>query len=420
MPINNEQHTDWNGYAMPSNPNRNIDSNVEEVTRKIAPAMITPSLGPMPPIPAGMLSSSSSQPDHFINAYPRKASPPFYHEQTSSSFSWKLTSVPVLPESHRVERSAAFVPNAEPIEVASRISDMLRERSIQAQYENGKAKVKCTTNEGVDFRIRLYRGRGRYNHGIIVEVQRIFGTSLMFHSDTQAILEGAQGKTSASIPTPTKAYLPEVSEEDTQEHQVNVISNAESSFSVVEKMMQLSGFDSQYLALQMLSPLVDSKRLSASTARAAATILFHPGSKVGKNVMNYVANKKVVVSKPKKRGPFDDEDDDSDEDESYLVLRNLCLNILANAAKSYGQAPTFLRERLRSVLIEDLSEAETHPNTAFLAAKCLEHVIPGDECTAELNRAFRVAHNVGQARHANLMRQAKKCMDATDSVSIKR
>jgi len=402
---------------MPLKPKMIMDEDEEEVTRKIAPAMIMPSLRPlptMPTVPTSMMTSPT------FRASPMKATRAPRKEQRTP-FSWKLYAIPALPEFHVLERTATFVPNAMPAEVASRISDVLRERSIEAQYESGKAKVKCTTAEGVDFRIRLYRGRGRYNHGIIVEVQRRFGTSFVFHSDTQAILSGARGEV-PSPPEPQLArgnVLPEVSESDEDTDLSCGVSyqvpSTQSSLTMVEKMMKLSGFDSQYLGLQMLSPLVDSERLTLSTAKAVASRLFDQDCDVGEKVLDYVINnKKKTRSRSTKRGALDD--DDEDDNDSSIILRNASLNILSNAIKACGMVPESRRGALRTALLRDLNHAEEHPNTAFLASKCLEFFIQNDQDNQELKAAFQFACSVGESRHANLMHQAQKCMSINDAI----
>jgi len=379
----------------------------EEVTRKIAPAMVMPSLRPLPTMPP---MPSFSRNDSSTTTPIQKITIPTSVGKMAanvSPFSWKLSAVPVLPNCHPLEKTATFVPNAMPAQIASRISDVLRERSIEAIYENGKAKVKCTTSEGVDFRIRLYRGRGRYNHGIIVEVQRRFGFSLDFHSHIQAILRGAKG----GAPAPPKPLsrgnvLPQVSEPEEDNNDV-VYNSAASSLAMVAKMMKLSGFDSQYLALQMLSPLVDSERLSSKTAESVASSLFEEGCEVGEKIFEYVVkNDKTPRRRATKRGALDDEDDS----DSVMILRNSTLNILANATRACGKVPEAGRDALRTALLRDLWDAENHPNTAFLAAKCLEHFIRGDDDNRELQNAFQEACTVGEARHANLMHQAQKCL----------
>jgi hypothetical protein len=456
MNSDSEDYDDRAGSSggMPLKPKLIMDEDAEEVTRKIAPAMIMPSLRPLPTMPSGMSSSPT------FHASPLKASSALQKQQQTQQqtqqhgssdstnkptpFSWKLSFVPVLPEFHPLERTATFVPNAMPAEVASRISDVLRERSIEAKYENGKAKVKCTTAEGVDFRIRLYRGRGRYNHGIIVEVQRRFGFSLNFHNETQAILKGAEREVPAppaplmaasgntTTTTTTTTTLPQVSDGDDEDDENNYgatvaypVPSAKSSLAMVAKMMKLPGFDSQYLGLQMLSPLVDSEKLSLSTARAVATSLFEEDCEVGEKVFEYVVkntnsnsnnNNKSTSRTTKKPGVFDDDDDHNNPS---MILRNASLSILANATKAHGTMPESLRETLRPALLRDLHDAETHPNTAFLAAKCLEYCIRDGRDHTELSTAFRVAYTAGESRHANLMHQAKKCMGINDGTIVR-
>lgn len=406
--------------GMPLKPKLIMDEDAEEVTRKIAPTMIMPSLGPLPTMPTGMISSPT------FNSFRSKTSTlqqqQHGNDSKSTPFSWKLSYIPVLPEFHPLERTATLVPNAMPADIGSRISDVLRERSIEAQYENGKAKVKCTTAEGVDFRIRLYRGRGRYNHGIIVEVQRRFGTSFVFHNDTQAILNGAQGEVPAP-PAPLMTStnnLPEVSDIDDKDDEdydgSYQVPSAESSLAMVAKMMKLPSFESQYLGLQMLLPLVNSERLSLSTARTVASGLFEKDCEVGEKVFDYIiknSNKTRTIE----RGVFDDDDDDDDDYcDSSKILRNASLDVLANATKAYGKVPEFLRNALRPVLLRDLHNSEKHPNTAFSSAKCLEYFILEDHDNRELNNAFQVAYKAGESRHANLMHQAQKCMSINDSI----
>lgn len=379
------------------NPKRNMDEVEEETTRRVGgrgatPSMISPSFAPMPMPSMQMPNAFGSM----INTAPMKASNMLGHRGQSSAniYVWGLSSAPTLPEFHPLERATVFVPNSTPSNVARRISGILRDRSIEAEYDDDKAKVKCTTAEGVDFRVRLYRGRGQFNHGIIVEVQRRFGSSLVFHGDTQAILDAAQGKPTPPPPVMTSMNnLPEVSDdEDDDVDDYLSPPSAESSLSMVNKMLSLPGFDSQYLGLQTLSSLVDPENLSLSTARGVSNKLLSADSEVGQKVFASIVSKK--------------------SDEASKTLRNMSLDILANAMRACGKVPEFLREPLRLVLLEDLREAEKHPNTALLAAKVIEYFIRGDHDSMELNEAFEIALKAGEARHANLEHQARKCIAA--------
>jgi hypothetical protein len=195
-----------------------------------------------------------------INTAPMKAPLTATQTQSRPKFVWNLSSVPTLPEFHPLERTAVFVPNTPASIIAQRLSVVMRERSIESTYDNDKAKVKCVTTDGVDFRIRLYRGRNHYSHGIIVEVQRRFGSSLHVHSDTKAILDAAEGRAPPSPPAsiPNRMALPEVSDDEDDDYDVPPPSGS-SSLGMVSKMLSLPGFDAQYLGLQTLSSLVDPK-----------------------------------------------------------------------------------------------------------------------------------------------------------------
>lgn len=368
---------------MPANPKNITEEHEKETTRRAAPAMVNPSLGAMPMVP-GFGGAS-------ISTAPIKAQGIAAVANSKSKYVWNLPQAPTLPEFHPLERTAVFVPNATPGMVASRISDLLRERSIQATYENDKAKVKCITTDGVDFRIRLYRGRNQYSHGIIVEVQRRFGFSIHFHSDTQAILDAAQGKT--PMPPPFQQnVLPEVSDDEDEDDLDSPPPSASSSLLMVEKMLSLPGFDAQYLGLQTLSSLVDPEKMTIKTARRVASALLKPDSQVGQKVFEYIILRKT--------------------EESYMGLRTLSLGILANAMRASSIVPEAIRESIRPVLLKDLLEAETYPNAALVSARCMEFFIRGDHDTIELSEAFEVARKAGEARHASLMEQADRCISS--------
>merc|ERR1712071_129755 len=97
-----------------------------------------------------------------------------------------------VPEFYPLEQSAVFVEGDVPADIAVRISDCFRYRSIAATYSDKKPKAKCKTMDGVEFVVQMYYGRGDYNHGIIVEVQRRSDWTQSFQQDLFAILETAE------------------------------------------------------------------------------------------------------------------------------------------------------------------------------------------------------------------------------------
>ena len=302
---------------------------------------------------------------------------------------WKVQDehIPELPELHPLERSAVFIENEDPTAISERISGELRDRSIEAVFCDHVAKAKCTTQDGVDFRIKMYRGRGKFSHGIIVEVQRRFGVSTHFHTDTMAILDRAMGKEVPRTPF-KKNSLPLVSENE-DDYQPN----GSSSLSMVSKMLQPAGFDSQSLGLQTLCSLTDSAKMGSSTAKAIAKELLKPGNQVGAKVLAMVVETK--------------------QDDEMFKLRTVSMTILANSLQALkGNISAQLREELEPVLLQDLRSAEHNQRAALQAARCVEWILEVDrQSITDFDEALKRAQQVGNSRHIGLEKQAKKCLD---------
>ena len=366
-------------------PSLGADNHGEETTRRVG---FQPSFEPIssfaPPSLQETQFTGVSKASATATA-PVAALPP-----TSKSFVWELKHVAPLPEFHPLERTAVFVPHASPSEVSKRISQVLRERSIEATYEDAKAKVKCLTAEGVDFRIRLYRGRGkRFDHGIIVEVQRRFGASNNFHDHTQAILDASQGAVPPPPPADGGQNLPLVSdaEDDCQP------SDGSGSLSMVSRMLSHPGYDAHYLALQTLASLTDASKMGRATARAVSKDLLRQQTEndVAAKVLSLVIDKQG--------------------DDDMFKLRSMALQVVANAFQALeGDVPAMLKEQLRPVLIQELRQADSSPRAAVQAARVVEFLVPQDT-GSDLHSALEKALEAGAARHAALERQAQVCLD---------
>jgi hypothetical protein len=280
-----------------------------------------------------------------------------------------------------------FVPNTDAATVSGRISDVLRDRSIEASFDDTKGRARCVSGDGVDFRVRMYRGRGQYKHGIIVEVQRRFGTSINFHSDTKAILDSAEGKTPS--PPPSKpATLPLGPQDD------NYSPSAGSSLGMVARMLNFPGYDAQYLALQTLTSLTDPAKMGMATAKAVSTELMSSSTNdVGAKLLM------LILSSPKPQ-------------EETFDQRVMAMGVLANVLQVVGgNIPEQIKMQLRDVMKQDLKKAESNPRLATIAARCIEQLIVNDPNARDIyHDALEVAYQVGNDRHAGLMRQAELCL----------
>ena len=256
----------FSGYSMPMNivPTVGVNHEVgDEVTRRVG--VFQPSFESISSFQLPMMAVT----DNHIASIPSKgiteAQPAYEKVAYASGSAWQIERVPSLPDFHPLERTSVFVPNVmNPSEVTMRISDVLRDRSIDASFDNDKAKAQCTTMEGVEFRVRLYVGRGEYKHGVIVEVQRRFGTSNSFHDDTMAILNAAEGKDLPQGITQTPSLgsnnLPLVEDKSGSRLENNV-----SSLDMISNMLNHKERDAHFLALQTLSSMTDSAKMGRKT-----------------------------------------------------------------------------------------------------------------------------------------------------------
>jgi len=161
------------------------------------------------------------------------------------------------------------------------------------------------------------------------------------------------------------------------------------SLTMVAKMLSYSAFESHYLALQTLTSLTDASKMGKATSRNVSAELLLPDNPVGTKIL-------ALIVEPKK--PDDD-----------FNLRTMALTVLANALQSVqGNVSDNVVEQLCPVLLQDLSQADTSPHTAYQAARCVEWFEHG---STEWQTALEQALQAGKVRHADLERQAQVCLN---------
>ena len=371
---------------------------------------------------------------------------------TSATFAvghWNLrdSDVKTLPDFHPLDRSAVFVPNCpDASEVARRISDVLRARSVSAEYDNSKAKAKCVTSENVEFRVRLYRGKKSYAHGVIVEVQRRYGFSPTYAGDVVSILDAAEGKNlpapaqrrrSAGLPPPPP--LPSlVPDEEDGADESSASSSPDAgleSIKIASAMLSDSGVDRQSMGLQGLAALTDSYKIGKTTAtRASAEIVTGATPQAAQARDAILA---LVLTEPPKTstgtGTSNKADSlsgvESDADAANTaLLRTLALTVLSNVLSNLTGTPELvalrpiLSQAVLPALLSELKTATTNPRGADLAVRSLLPIVETFdrdyvECELLGHGSYELlieAQNVGEARYDSLREQSSSCLRIID------
>lgn len=363
---------------------------------------------------------------------------------------WNLRDADVrtLPEFHPLDRAAVFVPSCPDASVvAGRISSVLRARSISTEYTNSKAKAKCVTADDVEFRVRLYRGKKHFAHGVIVEVQRRYGFCPAYAQDVAAILDAAEGKNlplprqSAGSGTPPPPLPSLVTDEECNAASADSDSESSSleSIPIASAMLaDATRVDRQSMGLRGLASLTDSYRIGATTAtRASAEIVAGstPEAAAARDailalVLNTNVNPSPVDASPKSsKDKLSGAEIGPDADAAAAAhLRTLALSVLSNVLANLSGTPELvslrpiLSQAVLPALLSDLKSAATHPRRADLAARCLLPVVEtfdADYVEAELigNGAYELlvqAQSVGKVRYDSLREGSTECLRIID------
>jgi len=337
---------------------------------------------------------------------------PPLHKNINSKGIWKLPegSVKPVPACYPLERSSTFVDNSCPSKIAARISDCLHHLSIAASYHNTKAKAKCRTVEGVEFRVRLFSGKGMFAHGIIVEVQRRSSFSLGFHNECCSILDSAEDCESEVVDAlPPIALFPPINDN------ADLTGKGNDGLVLVETLFDRNDIESNILGMQFLCTLTDSSRSGSENAmRNSLNALFcEDASRIFHVVISLV-----------RHGLFPGWEDVSGKEKFLEHLRDLALRVFTNAVgvladndalgEALAENPWVINHFLGSLLCE-LNNAQTKPNEASLAAKCLRHIltVSSAEATSKafelgLRRIIVDAVGLGLASHARLEQEASR------------
>lgn len=370
-------------------------------------------------------------------------------ESTAAGFSkssnWTPTSPRPVPAFYPLEKSTRLVEDETAVDVAARLSESLRCMSVQAVYNDEAATANLFTAENVEMHLSLWMTPSTaQQNGVLVELQRRKGDSMVFHRYARHILDAAVGdfdesELAASVDS-DKLYSkkvqrllsPELKNQDHQEHE-----NAVVAIEIAHGLIMKDRMDARQLGLESLCLLTDPKKTGYMTAVLASHVVLL-GSTAGVEISGVtVAGSDSILMD---EAPFEeiretvlglvqfsrigeDEDDEvsSPESEQMILLHNLSLAVLANAlevvehperfkdlkdakpssrrlntqgsgdvAKDFlSQSEEVTKKEILSTLISELGKASAKPHNATLSAKCL-----GSLCRAS-DEARRRAKELG-------------------------
>uniref|UniRef100_A0A6S8UVZ6 Uncharacterized protein n=1 Tax=Ditylum brightwellii TaxID=49249 RepID=A0A6S8UVZ6_9STRA len=339
---------------------------------------------------------------------------------------WNITeeSLPKLPDFHPLERTAVFMPHTLASVVATRVSECLAKRSITAEFNDVKARAKCVSPENVEFRVRLYRGKGKFDHGVIVEVQRRYGFSATYTADVNAILDAAEGK---PVRVQPKLPPPVVSDcEDDEVEEKPGMKRRGSMVAIASNMLKKNKtIDSTAISMRSLETLTNASTMGKSTALRVSTEILSGDEEGNVEILETIMSLLLHSCLAPDQKDFVQDEDTIDN------LRLSAMTILANVAVVLHReesphleelGPSLAREVLPVVLME-IEGAELNTRMSVQACRflnALTRALGGDPEILPLKdtafSAVSLAKRVGQLRHAALAKEADECMAALEMI----
>jgi len=333
----------------------------------------------------------------------------------------ELDLVPIdfpLERTHReIKEDAALV--------ATRISDALKVLSIESEFDNKKAKAKCTTTDCVNFRIRLYAG-GEKGMPVVVEVQRRCGSAFSFMRSCRAILDAAEGKQISEsiengkklppfIPKPITEMkcIKEVQIDDNKRH----LQCVEALENTIE-MIRASRRDLTFLGLENLCSLTDPLKTNPiSSLEISKEIILN------KQFSDMREEIRVLTDRDLFSSEFD-QDDGPQNNAGHFRL--LALRVFSNAlnlcssdgclAKAITEDRWFTEQLIPS-FVDEVKRADASPNSAYEAICALMSLINCSSVALQILidhgcvDALENAKQFGLSHHELLANEALRCLD---------
>jgi len=340
---------------------------------------------------------------------------------------WNVTNVSLkcVPDYHILERTSRFIVGTTVSVISARISDCLRARSIETSFNDDKAKARCSNSDCIKFNIRLYSGRGDYNHGIIVEVQRRSGSSPSFTKDCAAVLDAAEGSVCEESPL-AKPLRPV--EELACVKDLFIKPRMLGEPSVETDVTQIpfdlltdNRLDANILGMDCLCSLTD---VNYSTQDMAVQVSQNIFSSSNRKIVE-----KILSIMRDDRCPIDEEDPDADST-LYSKLRLLALTVIVNILSLTKidsnliniKSQSVFDDDLISVLVECLKNSQGHCFEASIAAKGLSILFSSAYCPDAKKKmqhiggvaALYQAHEYGSKYHSSLAKETEICLHALE------
>jgi hypothetical protein len=341
-----------------------------------------------------------------------------------------------VPEGYTVTRTSRFIPDTDPSIISSRVSNALKQRSVQTEYCSRKAKAICMNAEMIKYHVQLYRGKGSRSDGVVVEIRRLDGSGRSFFQDSKAILNAAEGDydccdarqvVHSSLRRPV-SEISSLKKCKLSTHEEEKKATAE-GINVVTRLLQDPYFDTNVMGMRALCSLLNTQNACTHTvSEASKAVLCGSNSPV---IFNSIASLLERGTLPR-RGECGSSSTEAEKEEEkvdgecYGELRNLALvavsSALAFVEKSehnrylLSDEKSWLMTTLTPILVKILDEVESDPHCAYHALMIVKKLCSMSDavkslaCESGVHRSLVLANSFGRQRCEKIAMESSDLM----------
>jgi hypothetical protein len=294
-------------------------------------------------------------------------------------------------------------------DVLNRIDDELRERSVEASFDNDKSQIMCKTSNFLEYSIDLYAGANDPDNVTVLEIIRRNGCSFQFREERHAIIQAAKdAKKEKSEPTVfEKPSLFQIPPEFLEQCKPPTEDELRSTLTRAVDDIHNCNPDARLFILQNLVSMTSTEpgQLPSESAQTMSELILKDNGAFSRDLIVEIVKSSISTNK--------------NLDEQMM---NACLSILFNVMdtmkrcneKMYnkfldGTEGRGYVEKLSPRLIDHISNFRTSIHNACLAMKCLLLMARSSEIISgntELLEAIQNAKDYGKKRHFEIEKTA--------------
>jgi len=329
---------------------------------------------------------------------------------------WILRELPEMPYLYLKEKTATVVLNDSPQQIANRIVESARSMNCFGEYNSAKAKATLSVDD-TEFYIQLFKVRvgekqEKANECIIVEMQRLSGSTVVFHRVARNILSASKIRNVqvlSRVPVNTERSVTSHREGSTSTSTGSTTGTVKESdlfnrtMEIVESLLKKDRVDANLLGMESLQLLTNPNSSSDAMVAYASNITL--------TGCGFGDVKRTLVSLIADHTTFEGEavEENSAEAKYFHKIRTCAFTVLSNALDAMRGTDAFEDQCLAdeewagedgflSVLLKEMNQATSRPHDAYLAGKSIKTI---------LENSSRMRSNVSQLEATRIILDAQ-------------